>query len=98
MCSRPWPPAGAARRSRSRSDSPMTPPRAAAPLASAAFAVSAVALLALGCSSDRPKAPPLTNEAVYQNDKIGLRFLTPEGWKVTARTDLPPGQLPRPVT
>lgn len=65
----------------------MTPPRAAL-----------LALAAFGCSPDKPKAPPLTNEAVYQNDKIGLRFLTPEGWQITARTDLPPGQLPRPVT
>ena len=35
-------------------------------------------LLAAGCA-DRPKAPPLVTEAVYQNDAIGLRFLTPEG-------------------
>ena len=56
-----------------------------------------VAVLVAGCS-ERPKAPPLTNEAVYQNDKIGLRFLVPEGWAITARTDLPSGTLPRPVT
>jgi hypothetical protein len=58
--------------------------------------VALVAVLAAGCT-ERPKAPPLTNEAVYQNDKIGLRFLAPEGWSITARTDLP-GTLPRPVT
>src|SRR5258707_347216 len=52
-------------------------------------------LLAAGCS-DRPKAPPLTNDAVYQNEKIGLRFLTPEGWLVSLRSELPPGPLTRP--
>jgi hypothetical protein len=58
--------------------------------------VALVAALAAGCS-ERPTAPALTNEAVYQNDKIGLRFLAPEGWTITARTDLP-SSLPRPVT
>src|SRR2546421_3005126 len=53
-------------------------------------------LVAAGCS-DRPKAPPLTNDAVYQHEKIGLRFLTPEGWLVSSRAEPPPGPLTRPV-
>lgn len=57
--------------------------------------VGLLAVLA-GCG-EKPKAPPLSNEAVYQNDKIGLRFLTPEGWSVTTRSDLP-AALTRPVT
>ena len=56
----------------------------------------ALALLAVGCS-DRPKAPPITNDPVFQNDKIGLRFLAPEGWPMVARADPPPGRLSRPV-
>ena len=59
-------------------------------------AVVLVAVAAAGCT-ERPKAPPLTNEAVYQNDKIGLRFLAPEGWAITARSDLP-SSIPRPLT
>src|SRR4051812_863538 len=50
-----------------------------------------------GCADPRPKAPPLANDAVYQNDKIGLRFLVPEGWLVASRADLPPGPLTKPL-
>jgi hypothetical protein len=39
----------------------------------------------------------LVNEAVYQYDKIGLRFLTPQGWWITSRATLPPGALPKPM-
>jgi hypothetical protein len=53
-------------------------------------------VLAAGCT-EKPKAPPLTNDAVYQNDKIGLRFLVPEGWVVSQRAELPPGSLAKPV-
>lgn len=51
--------------------------------------------LASGCS-ERPKAPPLVNETVYQNDKIGLRFLAPDGWSISTRADLPE-TLPKPI-
>jgi len=51
---------------------------------------------AFGCSQ-RPQAPPLTNDAVYQNDKAGLRFLAPAGWSIASRTDLPRGELTRPI-
>jgi hypothetical protein len=53
-------------------------------------------LVSSGCSN-RAKAPPLTNEAFYQNEKVQLRFLAPPGWVVRARTDLPPGALLKPV-
>ncbi|HEV3383642.1 MAG TPA: hypothetical protein VG097_02440 [Gemmata sp.] len=49
-----------------------------------------------GCT-ERPKAPPLINEAVYQYELIGLRFLTPEGWSITSRSTLPPGPLTKPM-
>jgi hypothetical protein len=55
-----------------------------------------LALAAGGCS-ERPKAPPLVNDSVYQNDKIGLRFLAPEGWSMSSRAELPPGPLSKPV-
>jgi hypothetical protein len=55
-----------------------------------------VLLACPGCSH-RPAAPPLTAEAVYQNDEIGLRFLAPPGWPMRSRAVLPPGALPRPI-
>jgi hypothetical protein len=56
----------------------------------------ALLLLVAGCA-ERPKAPPLVNDTVYHNDKIGLRFLAPEGWSMSSRADLPPGTLPKPI-
>jgi hypothetical protein len=58
--------------------------------------ILALALAAASCS-DRPKAPPLVNEAVYQNPKAGVRFLAPEGWSITSRSDLPQGRLEKPI-
>ena len=54
-----------------------------------------VLLAASGCR-ERPKAPPLVNEAVYQNSRIGLHFLAPEGWSVSSRVELP-RSLPKPI-
>lgn len=56
----------------------------------------ALAFAAVGCSQ-RPSAPPLANDAVYQNDKAGIRFLAPANWAITSRTDLPRGELTRPI-
>jgi len=53
-------------------------------------------LLAPGCI-ERPKAPPLVNDTVYQNDRIGLRFLAPDGWALASRADLPSSPLPKPI-
>lgn len=54
-----------------------------------------VVALAAGCSK-RPKAPPLVNDTIFQNDKIGLRFLAPDGWSIASRADLP-AELPKPI-
>lgn len=54
-------------------------------------------LALLPACSDQPKAPPLTQESVYQNDAIGLRFLVPAGWTMQSRAMLPSGPLPRPI-
>jgi len=54
-------------------------------------------IVAAGGCNERPHAPPLVNEAVYQYDLIGLRFLTPEGWSITSRATLPPGPLTKPM-
>ena len=51
---------------------------------------------ACGCA-ERPKAPPLVNDTVYQNDRIGLRFLAPDGWSLVTRADPPSSALPKPV-
>jgi hypothetical protein len=51
----------------------------------------------LSACSDRPKAPPLTQESVYQNDAIGLRFLVPAGWIMQSRAVLPSGNLHKPI-
>jgi hypothetical protein len=55
-------------------------------------------LLLGGCGCvERPKAPPLVNDTVYQNDRLGLRFLAPEGWSLVTRAELPTSPLPKPV-
>lgn len=59
-------------------------------------ACAALALLLPACA-DRPKAPPLSADSVYQNDEIGLRFLAPQGWAMQARATLPPGELRKPT-
>jgi hypothetical protein len=40
-----------------------------------------------------PRAPALDDSPVYQNDQAGFRFLVPEGWSQSARSELPPGKL-----
>jgi hypothetical protein len=65
-------------------------------MASRLALLSALPFLFTGCS-EGPKAPPLTNDAVYQNDKAGVRFLAPPGWSITSRSDLPPGPLAKPT-
>src|SRR4029453_3996680 len=55
-----------------------------------------IVLLASGCA-ERPKAPPLVNDTLYQNDKIGLRFLVPDGWALAGGAELPSSPLPKPI-
>jgi hypothetical protein len=45
--------------------------------------------LAAGCAR-KPQAPALLNETVYQNSQAGFRFLVPEGWTQSARSDSAP--------
>lgn len=49
-----------------------------------------------GCGDDKPRAPALTTEAVYQYDPAGLRVLTPDGWVLFARGNPPPRSLDHP--
>jgi hypothetical protein len=49
-------------------------------------------LLLNGCDS-APRAPELVDSPVYQNKSEGFRFRVPDGWKQTARSNLPPGQF-----
>ncbi len=48
-------------------------------------------LLLAGCTN-RPHAPALSDEPVYQNAEEGFRFLVPEGWLQYARRNYPPGR------
>lgn len=54
-------------------------------------------VLAATACTDGPKAPPLTDEAVFRDDTIGLRFLVPAEWAVKSRGVVPPGRLGRTV-
>lgn len=53
-------------------------------------------LLLTGCG-DRPAAPVLRDEPVYQHDQAGFRFLVPPGWSQRANASLPAGRLPKEV-
>jgi hypothetical protein len=57
----------------------------------ASLMMALACLLASGCSS-RPRAPVLSDDPVYQNNKEGFRFLAPTGWMQTARAEVPPGR------
>jgi hypothetical protein len=57
-----------------------------------AVLLAACALVAAGCN-DRPRAPAILDEPVYQNDREGFRFLAPQGWTQHTRAELPPGKL-----
>lgn len=51
-----------------------------------------LAAVAVGCS-DRPKAPALSNDPIYYNPAESFRFVAPQGWGQTAKSDLPPGAV-----
>lgn len=59
--------------------------------------LASLIVLVAGSCSERPKAPPLVAEPVYQNDDVGLRFLVPQGWPLQSRAILPRGPLPRAI-
>jgi hypothetical protein len=48
-------------------------------------------LLASGCTN-KPRAPVLSDDPVYQNNHEGFRFLAPEGWTQSTRSDFPSGR------
>jgi hypothetical protein len=49
-------------------------------------------LILPGCTG-RPHAPALTNEPVYHNAREGFRFLVPQHWRPSARSELPSGKV-----
>ncbi len=49
-----------------------------------------LSLCICGCR-ERPKAPPLRDDPVFEEPKKGLRFLAPKGWSQTARSSFPEG-------
>lgn len=59
--------------------------------------LAAIGLAAVVGCEDKPRAPALATESVYQNDEIGLKFATPDGWVIQTKTDLPSGRLPKPI-
>ena len=63
---------------------------------SVACLVIVLVALSAGCQ-DGPRAPALANETVYQNDAVGIAYVTTEGWTLFAKTTLPPGPLNRPI-
>jgi hypothetical protein len=69
--------------------------RRAGPAATAATVLLAAGVLLLSSCSSRPRAPVLRNDPVYQNDSEGFRFLVPEGWIQSSRSNLPPGKVDR---
>jgi hypothetical protein len=62
----------------------------------ARLSVLLAAAAAAGCGG-RPRAPALTDEPVYENDRAGLRFVAPPGWVMGLRSELPPGRLGQPL-
>ncbi len=49
-----------------------------------------LAFVVAGCQ-DRPKAPALRDDPVFEDAQAGVRFLAPTGWIETARSAFPPG-------
>lgn len=47
-------------------------------------------IVAAGCET-KPRAPVMSDDPVYQNDQLGLRFTVPEGWTQYANSMIPPG-------
>lgn len=51
-------------------------------------------VLLSGCTQ-KPQAPALRNDPVYQNDQEGFRFLVPEGWAMVGNSNHPRGPAPK---
>ncbi len=48
--------------------------------------------LVAGCTQ-KPQAPALRNDPIYQNDQEGFRFLVPDGWAMVGNSNHPPGTV-----
>ncbi len=49
------------------------------------------AVIFAGCQ-DRPRAPALRDDPVFEDAQSGMRFLAPTGWAETARSAFPDGR------
>jgi len=58
--------------------------------------IALAAALAAGCT-EKPQAPPLKYDALFQSDRAKIRFLAPRDWAIVTRSDVPPGELKKPV-
>lgn len=47
-------------------------------------------VVAIGCEA-KPRAPVMSDDPIYHNDQLGLRFQIPEGWTQYANAMIPPG-------
>ncbi len=58
-----------------------------------ALTLTAAGLLLMASCSRTPRAPDLQDSPVYQSTREGIRFLVPEGWKQSARAEVPAGKI-----
>jgi hypothetical protein len=54
--------------------------------------VLALAFASLTGCGDKPRAPALQKESVYQSSEEGFRFQVPDGWTQTAKAVVPAGK------
>jgi hypothetical protein len=59
--------------------------------------VAAMLLITLIGCEQQPSAPALTNETIFRQDDLGLRFAAPDGWLIRAKSAIPPGKLETPI-
>ena len=68
-------------------------------LSSSHYRIFPITLLLFACGCpDRPRAPLLRDDPVYQNDREGFRFLAPDGWTMRAKSEVPSGSLEKQRT
>lgn len=60
-----------------------------------------ISILIVGCilegCSQRPQAPALIDELVYEYTPVGIRFRKPDGWTLASKAILPAEALPKPI-
>ena len=62
----------------------------------ARFSLLLVVLVVVGCTPT-PRAPALTDEAVFESADAGMKFVVPQGWIMSSRSVLPPTLDDKPV-